>query len=152
MSLLPGDMYLGKPSSATTTPVLPWRFIRSVAASPPIETSRGPYPASATDQQPVVISRVQLSSAEQFCQLVRAAQPVIFEQLDIGSCTLKWTSEYLKEKVGSDLEVDIPQPIGKYPNANFAGDCPRSHNHAHELPSEEFCVYFQAVWGFLGSD
>jgi hypothetical protein len=152
VSPLPGDSYLGKPSSATTTPVIPWRFIRSIAASPHIETSRGPYPASATDQQPVVISRVQLSSAEQFCQLVRAAEPVILEQLDIGSCTLKWTSEYLKEKVGSEREVDIPKSICKCPNANFAGDCPRSHNHAHELQSEEFRVHFQEIWGFLGSD
>lgn len=62
---------------------------------------------------------MQLSSAEQFCKFLRAAQPVIFEHADIGLCTLKWTSEYLKEKVGSDRKVHIPKTIGKYLNTNF---------------------------------
>lgn len=107
MSTLPEDYDRGNPTSVTTAPEVAWRFMRSVDAAPSSGSGQEVHPTSTADQQPVVIPRVQLSSAEHFQKLLQAARPVIVEQSDIGPCTLNWTSEYLKEKVGSEREVIV---------------------------------------------
>lgn len=53
------------------------------------------------------IKRITIKTREDFEGVLDAAEPVIFEGLDIGPCVDKWDPEYLKEKVGQDRKVFI---------------------------------------------
>lgn len=53
------------------------------------------------------IKRITIKTREDFEGVRDAAEPVILEGLDIGSCVKKWDPEYLKEKVGQDHKVCI---------------------------------------------
>ena len=117
----------GNTASVRQAPIIPWHFLRSVAAVRPMKSTREPHPTSTTDQEPIIVSRVQIASAEHFNRLLQAAQPVILEKSDIGSCCSKWTTEYLKEKVGSEREVNISKRIAcllLHPHADLVGNCP----------------------------
>ncbi len=91
-------------TSTTKTPSRPWRYMRTLDMNPPVENASA-HPTRVADRQPSSITRARVASAEHFNQLLQAAQPVILEQVDIGSCTSKWTTKYLKEKVGRGREV-----------------------------------------------
>jgi tRNA wybutosine-synthesizing protein 4 len=128
MSMLGINGAHGNSASVKQVPIIPWRFMRSVAAVQPVKSTREPHPTSTTDQPPVIVPRVQVASSEHFNRLLQAAQPVILEKLDIGSCSSKWTTEYLKERVGSEREVNISNlisPLLLYPHADPVGNCPR---------------------------
>ncbi|CAI6276755.1 unnamed protein product [Periconia digitata] len=60
-----------------------------------------------TGPKPITISRVQLSTPEDFTNLLHASRPVIIEGQDIGPCRSQWTLPYLKDKIGADREVVI---------------------------------------------
>jgi tRNA wybutosine-synthesizing protein 4 len=107
MSMLESKCGRRDDAGVLKAPVVPWHFLCSVAATPRTVSSRESPLTSIPGRQPVVVSRVQLASAEHFDRLLQAAQPVILEQSDIGFCSSKWTTEYLKEKVGSEREVNI---------------------------------------------
>ncbi|KAI9724027.1 MAG: hypothetical protein M1812_000745 [Candelaria pacifica] len=62
------------------------------------------------------ISRLQLESAEQFSRVLQEGRPVIFEGLQIGTCTEKWTPEYMKEQVGIDRQVVVHSATTKHMN------------------------------------
>lgn len=59
---------------------------------------------SGSNTSIVSVPRLRLESAAQFEQLLAASKPVIIEAADIGSCTSKWSDDYLKQQVG-DREV-----------------------------------------------
>ncbi len=107
MSMVERNCNRGDHAGVLKASVMPWRFLRSFAAATGTVSSRESPPTTGPKRRPVVVSRVQLASAEHFDRLLQAAQPVILEQSDIGSCSSKWTMEYLKEKVGSEREVNI---------------------------------------------
>jgi len=54
---------------------------------------------------PEPVSRERIHKAERFARLVRKSHPVVLEGLKLGRCTTSWTTEYLKRKIGPDLEV-----------------------------------------------
>jgi tRNA wybutosine-synthesizing protein 4 len=51
------------------------------------------------------IPRVRVQSSTHFQEILAEGRPVIIEGLDIGSCTERWTKEYLIAAVGSDRKV-----------------------------------------------
>lgn len=59
------------------------------------------------------IPRVGITNTQDFEQFIRAAQPVILEGLDLGSCTSSWSPEYLKERIGHDRPVRSNIPLSK---------------------------------------
>jgi tRNA wybutosine-synthesizing protein 4 len=113
MSTLERNDAHGNPVSSIQAPIMTWRFTQSVTTVRPVKSTRGPHPTSTTDQQPVIVSRVQITTADHFNRLLQVAQPVILEKSNIGSCSSKWTTDYLKEKVGSEREVNISQRVAR---------------------------------------
>lgn len=51
------------------------------------------------------IPRISLSSASEFETILRRGQPVVIENLALGSCLQDWTAKYMADKVGSDKQV-----------------------------------------------
>jgi tRNA wybutosine-synthesizing protein 4 len=114
---MPGENVDPQSPTSTTKPrTRPWRYMRTVVTAPSVEYSEAPHQISAVNRQPISIPRMRIASAEHFNQLLRAAQPVILEQAEIGSCTSRWTTGYLKEKVGSDREVSFSNRVACLPN------------------------------------
>lgn len=88
-----------------------WRYLETVEAAPLKTLLRSlPVAAKSVDggaPEVIPILRLQVDTSEDFSRILRAAQPVIMENLNIGSCTLKWTTDYLKDRVGRDREVTV---------------------------------------------
>ncbi|KAG4439789.1 hypothetical protein IFR05_004720 [Cadophora sp. M221] len=98
------DLAAGR-SQGGSNPSDVWRLVRTVAAEVPaksIETPLSTEPVSI-----VSIPRVQLGSAADFARIIESASPVVIEKANIGPCTTKWTTDYLKEKVGAEREVIV---------------------------------------------
>ncbi|SZF05396.1 unnamed protein product [Blumeria hordei] len=53
------------------------------------------------------ISRTKIQSKTHFEEIISVGKPVILEGLDIGSCTSKWTTEYLTCAIGEEREKVI---------------------------------------------
>lgn len=104
------------PAGVIGAPVRPWRYMRTLVAGSPVKSYEVSHPISASKQNPASIPRVCLTSAEHFEQLLRASRPVIFEGSNIGTCTSKWTNDYLKEKVGPDRKVCFTPSDGSFSN------------------------------------
>ncbi|KAF4554775.1 Cupin-like domain-containing protein [Elsinoe fawcettii] len=69
------------------------------------------------------ISRRTVKGHDDFKQVLRQSQPIVFENLDLGPCTKLWTTEYLKQKVGDDRDVvihDSPSPKMSFQSKNFS--------------------------------
>jgi tRNA wybutosine-synthesizing protein 4 len=56
---------------------------------------------------PVRIQEIPMSANINFAQYVEAGRPVIFKHCDLGPCTTKWTTPYLKDSVGPDRTVSV---------------------------------------------
>jgi tRNA wybutosine-synthesizing protein 4 len=106
-STLRDDWDQGSPTRVPTASETPWRLVGSVAAAHTTESFHEPRPTDTFDQQPVGVPRVRIDSAEQFEQVLRDGVPVVLEKSSIGLCTSRWTTEYLKEKVGCERQVNI---------------------------------------------
>jgi tRNA wybutosine-synthesizing protein 4 len=112
------------PTSVSIAPVRPWRLVDSVAAALPVLNLERIHPTDTSSQRLVVVSRAQINSPEQFDQVLQNAQPVILSQLNIGSCTSKWTTEYLKAKIGNERQVNLKTYYKLSRSyANIVGDC-----------------------------
>jgi tRNA wybutosine-synthesizing protein 4 len=55
---------------------------------------------------PCQITRVKITSQDQFSSILLSKKPVILEGLDIGSCVQKWNLDYLLDAVGTDRKVN----------------------------------------------
>jgi len=97
----------GDAVSVTKTPVSPWRFVHTIKVVQPTVKVPQLHSTCTTIRNPLAVSRLHVTSAEDFNRLLEAAQPVILEQLDIGPCSSKWTMEYLKEKVGIERPIIV---------------------------------------------
>ncbi|KAJ6788551.1 hypothetical protein PWT90_06188 [Aphanocladium album] len=53
------------------------------------------------------IPRVSLNSASEFEGILRRGRPVVFDNLQLGSCVERWTAEYMTDKVGSQKKVVV---------------------------------------------
>lgn len=88
----------------------PWQLVREMPfwTSPIVPAPSESTPANASVHTareaaaaaPLPVKRCQIESAEDFDAILTASVPVILENLDIGTCTRLWSSEYLKSKIG----------------------------------------------------
>ncbi|POS87310.1 hypothetical protein EPUL_000714 [Erysiphe pulchra] len=81
-----------------------WKFLGTIEVRPSVGDFR---PTSIEDSSNPVIPRIKLRSESHFIEILNAAKPVIFEGLDIGSCTAKWNTEYLKRAIGEEREARL---------------------------------------------
>lgn len=107
------------PSSSNTAgtpePTDPaWYYLHTIDAEPLTK-----FPASTVYNPPGLVSipRKRVASPTDFMQILNSAKPIILENLDIGECTSKWTSEYLQEHIGQDREIIVHE--AKTDNMDF---------------------------------
>lgn len=86
----------------------PWKFVHTFDAAAAPKSSPTSLSSSAPGTQILVkVPRVKINSSVEFDKILDASKPIILEGLDIGVCTQEWTSEYLKDKVGAEREVNL---------------------------------------------
>jgi tRNA wybutosine-synthesizing protein 4 len=79
-----------------------WGFMYTAARLKELHAEVPP----STGANPVfAVPRVKVGSADDFAQIAQLAKPVIVEGLNLGPCTKLWTSDYLKETIGTYREV-----------------------------------------------
>ncbi|KAL2069793.1 hypothetical protein VTL71DRAFT_14472 [Oculimacula yallundae] len=122
-----GNYTIQLPDSETKTsqggvrPTDVWRLIRTVAAETPsksIDFQQFAKPVTMSS-----VPRIQLRAAADFSRILESAVPVIIEKADIGPCVTKWTTDYLKEKVGAEREVIVHEASTEhmdFKSKNFA--------------------------------
>ena len=68
------------------------------------------------------VRRGKLSNTKNLLNCIRENEPFVFEGVNLGDCTDKWTTEYLKSKVGPDRSVLIHDSESEhmtFENRNF---------------------------------
>jgi tRNA wybutosine-synthesizing protein 4 len=84
-----------------------WRYLRTVDLERSTEVNP-PQKGSISDEGLISIPRVGgIKSRADFDKVLQSGRPVIMENLDIGSCTSKWTVAYLKDRIGVNREVSL---------------------------------------------
>lgn len=96
----------GKSSTLDDLEMKPsWRFLQTIAPKP----SKAIMPVSSSNEVSneilTSVPRTHLELSADFSKLVGESKPMIFESMELGSCTSKWTTTYLKETIGVDREV-----------------------------------------------
>jgi hypothetical protein len=84
----------------------PWKLVQTVEIKPQgnSEGLSGAWPAvTKPDISP--IHKIKLRSAKESAHIMQAAQPVVMEGLDLGTCVSNWTLDYLQGNVGEDRKV-----------------------------------------------
>jgi tRNA wybutosine-synthesizing protein 4 len=84
-----------------------WKYLHTVAAASPVENRQMPLPLGLSKKCPINVPRIRITDPIDFQQVMQTSCPVILEDLDVGSCTSKWTMEYLKDHIGADREVTL---------------------------------------------
>ncbi len=83
-----------------------------------------------------LVPRLSLEYAGDFQRVLNEGRPVILEGLQVGSCTQKWTPEYMKEQVGVDRQVNSHSDLLSYRDTKCnPGCCSLRLNRSYELPS-----------------
>lgn len=104
-----------------------WKYLQTVESFP--HGSNGSGPSNLNREKTldlITIQRMKISSACDFSTLVSLAKPVILEELNLGSCTTTWTSDYLQDHVGRDSKVCLDHRAIHKNVANGIGYCPSS--------------------------
>ncbi|OQO09589.1 hypothetical protein B0A48_04991 [Cryoendolithus antarcticus] len=74
------------------------------------------------------VPRVNLADEAAFRSVLDAGKPVILTGCDIGSCTTKWTNEYLKNSIGHDRDIVVhvsPESKMDFQTKNFTYETQR---------------------------
>jgi tRNA wybutosine-synthesizing protein 4 len=107
-----------------------WKYLQTVESLPHGKSeNNGSGPSNLNREKTldlVIIQRMKISSACDFSTLVSLAKPVILEELNLGSCTTAWTSDYLQDHVGRDSKVCLDHRATHKNVANGIGYCPSS--------------------------
>ncbi|KZF19406.1 leucine carboxyl methyltransferase [Xylona heveae TC161] len=105
--------------------IAPKNTTPSVLDTPSVDTNSS-IPSSITSAlfpQTTTIPRVRVQHAREFNKILAAGQPVILEGGDIGPCAELWTSQYLKEKLGTDRSIVVHEAQAKdmdFTSKNFS--------------------------------
>ncbi|TDZ32371.1 tRNA wybutosine-synthesizing protein 4 [Colletotrichum trifolii] len=83
---------------------IPVRFLKTVEITPRTEPLRT---RALSDVATRPVPRIQLGSEEHFRHILDVGEPVIIEDLCIGTCISSWTPEYMTNAVGVDREVTV---------------------------------------------
>jgi tRNA wybutosine-synthesizing protein 4 len=98
-------------ATAGAASVVPFTYLTTTevdrSTSKPAATSNNTPLGQPKEPKPIL--RTKISSAEDFSSIMAAAQPVIIEGLDLGSCTTSWTTDYLLSKIGAQREIVVHQ-------------------------------------------
>jgi tRNA wybutosine-synthesizing protein 4 len=78
-----------------------WKLLEETSSQTPTERAR-----SFTKNQSQQIPRIQITTPQHWRQILQSSEVCVLEGLNFGSCTTKWTPEYLKSIVG-DKKVII---------------------------------------------
>lgn len=92
-----------------------WRLQSTQEAGEPAAEQNVAYVESLATQgassdrmpNPVRIQEMHMRPGANFEQYIEAARPVVFKACDIGACTTAWTTDYLKQAIGSDRKVSV---------------------------------------------
>jgi tRNA wybutosine-synthesizing protein 4 len=83
----------------------PWKFLGILddvgSKYAPNTSSALPCPV----EKRTVVPRVKIKCADDFHETLNAKKPVILDGLNLGECTKRWTTSYLKQQVGVDRQV-----------------------------------------------
>ena len=60
----------------------------------------------------IAVNRVVSKAEENLSRRVTKRKPCVFEEVDLGDCTWKWTPEYLKQALGSERLFDVHHAMG----------------------------------------
>nr|OQO13191.1 hypothetical protein B0A51_17889 [Rachicladosporium sp. CCFEE 5018] len=121
------------PEQRATTP---WRLAHADIPHSKLSTQRQPVSAVAVaDAEPMgsaatleIVPRIELADEAAFRSILDAGQPIILTSCDVGSCTTKWTSEYLKDGIGHDREIVVhvsPESKMDFQTKNFTYETQR---------------------------
>lgn len=105
----------GQPTAEQTT----------ILGETPVQSATPTTTASAvpmTMPNPVKIQEMLMARGINFAQYAGAGRPVVLKQCDIGPCTTKWTTSYLKEVVGHERPVSVHVATAEkmdFKNKNF---------------------------------
>jgi tRNA wybutosine-synthesizing protein 4 len=124
LTLLPGQ---ASNTEYLNTKLSSW-FLQQTFAPKPTRASMPVSIANETSDQNIIsVPRVTLELTSDFIKYVNASKPVIFENMALGTCKWKWTTEYLKEAIGVNREVQYFQTylICLFTEFHFLGYCSR---------------------------
>lgn len=102
-----GDKLLD-PEKQVTVSSESWSYLNTVdseTSQPPKASSRVSPPENEKPREPITIARKKISSWTDFAAILSSAEPVILEDLDIGSCTELWTNSYLLDRIGQHRDA-----------------------------------------------
>lgn len=90
-------------------PPLQWQTVRQSAQDKHAQLASQSIPIMArlTSDSLDSIPDIQLTSAADFRLIMAKRQPVIMRGSHIGDCVTKWSSQYLKSKIGIDRDVSV---------------------------------------------
>lgn len=86
-----------------------------------------------------------ISSAADFAAIVSTSKPVILQGLELGSCTEKWTNDYLKDLIGGDRTVRLGQKSLLRHKANLLGRGSSSQCRSYGFRIKEFSIRQEAL-------
>ncbi|KAL9061089.1 MAG: hypothetical protein Q9162_000234 [Coniocarpon cinnabarinum] len=97
-------------------PITPWVPVQANELDPSKTNSGRPDPRNARrnfnvtntpSEYPLPIKRDHVGTAADFQSIIAQRNPAIIEQLDIGECCNKWTSQYLIDSIGRETAVTV---------------------------------------------
>ena len=60
----------------------------------------------------IAVNRISTKARDTLSRRVAKRKPCVFEKVDLGDCTWKWTPEYLKQALGSERLFDVHHANG----------------------------------------
>lgn len=96
-----------------------WKFHSAKESKPSfaakVETENS-NSQSSNSCGPTSIQRMTIQNETDFKSIMKMARPVVIVGLDIGSCTEKWSNEYLVKAVGSDRQIVVHEAQSNHMN------------------------------------
>ena len=112
--------------TVSTIPTTPWMVVKEATSIPApephdqINTLKAPRGTSRFKSEVTPtgtnVNRTTISTTADLDSILEASKPLILTGMNLGSCTNKWTLEYLASKVGGDRSVVVHDATSKTMN------------------------------------
>jgi len=100
----------------------------------PVADDRRPLAERSSPRAAIPVPRIKLQSPDEFDKVLASNKPIILEGMDIGCCLEKWSTAYLKQKIGPLKEVSDSFEYSVSTDLLIPpGHCSRSFISAHEF-------------------
>lgn len=141
-----GDKLLDPDKQATVSSE-PWSYLNIVdseTSQPPKVSSRVSPLENEKPKEAITIVRRKISSWTDFAAILSSAEPVILEDLDIGSCTELWTNSYLLDRIGQHRDASH---FLSWDSSflTYAGNRPPSQRGSHGLRIKELSICYEGL-------